>query len=117
MNDAVAELVADLERRGNKPVSAADLLQTVRTLGQLFESLQQHRQTLVDTVQEVNDNRGFITALEQRLQIAEDLPTEAPFGALIRIRGDQTGTLYLGNGYRGNGTPWPLTKLVPTPLY
>lgn len=49
-----------------------------------------------------------LTRLERGLLIVDDLPASAPFGALLRLRGDLTGSLYLGNG-----ATRPLSKLVP----
>ncbi len=43
-----------------------------------------------------------------RAAVVDDLPANAPLGALIRLRGDQTGALYLGNG-----PTRPVTKLLP----
>lgn len=47
--------------------------------------------------------------LEKRLLIVDALPASAPFGALIRVRGDATGALYTGNG-----AGRPLGKITPT---
>jgi hypothetical protein len=52
-----------------------------------------------------------IDRIEERLLIVDELPESAPFGALIRVRGDLTGALYLGNGLTR-----PLSKLVPVAL-
>ncbi len=52
-----------------------------------------------------------LDALERqtnRAAVVDDLPANAPLGALIRLRGDATGALYLGNG-----PTRPVTKLLP----
>jgi hypothetical protein len=46
-----------------------------------------------------------------RAAIVDTLPANAPLGALIRLQGDLTGALYMGNG----GSR-PLTKLLPVAL-
>jgi hypothetical protein len=46
-----------------------------------------------------------------RAIVVTELPANAPLGALIRLQGDVTGSLYLGNGPNR-----PLSKLVPEPL-
>ncbi len=43
-----------------------------------------------------------------RALVVDNLPANAPLGALIRLRGDATGALYLGNG-----PTRPVTKLLP----
>lgn len=106
MSSYLDELERELETRLNEPVSGADMLQALRALAQAFEEILQHRGTLAETVK-------FVNALQERLLIVDDLPTEAPLGALIRRRNGTLGeraTLYLGNG-----VGQPLTKLpVPT---
>lgn len=94
------DLYRDFVRRGNEPLRASDMARVLQSLGQLGES--------------VRDDRQFIEALEDRLLIVDDLPTEAPFGALIRRR---TGTVgERATVYTGNGPGQPLARLVPQPL-
>lgn len=53
-------------------------------------------------------------ALQARLLLVDELPAEAPFGALIRLR---QGTVAQRTPlYMGNGPGQPLSKLTPTPL-
>lgn len=75
----------------------ADPERIVRVLAQVAEVLAQY------------DRR--LDAIQGRLLIVDELPANAPLGALIRLRGDLTGALYLGNG-----PTRPLTKLLPVAL-
>lgn len=103
MTDAVAELVAELERRrGDAPLRASDLLRLVRVLAQSTEAMARYRETLKRAVQGVE-------TIEARLLIVDTLPPEAPLGALIRCRGQAA--LFLGNGMGQ-----PLSRLVPQAL-
>lgn len=61
-----------------------------------------------DVVSRLSDR---LDVYDNRLLLVDVLPDNAPLGALIRVRGDQTGTLYLGNGQNR-----PLSKLVPVAL-
>lgn len=103
----LAELERDLLGHDSQVVTRADLLRVVRAQAQAFEEIVKHRDTLTETVQ-------FVNQLQDRLLIVDDLPAEAPLGALIRRRNGTLGeraTLYLGNGPNQ-----PLSKLVPSPL-
>lgn len=70
-------------------------------------------QRLVGVVARVRDILTRLDArlvpFEQRLLVVDDLPANAPFGALIRVRGQAT--LYLGNG-----PAQPLSRVVPQAL-
>ena len=97
MSSDLTELYREFVRRGKRPVLSSDMAYVLRTLGR-FED-------------QVRDNRQFIEALQDRLLIVDDLPADAPFGALIRLRVGTVGqraSLYLGNG-----PGQPLSKLVP----
>lgn len=52
-----------------------------------------------------------LEAQQGRARVVDALPIDAPLGSLVRLRGDLTGSLYLGNG-----AARPLTKLVPVAL-
>lgn len=95
MSGYLGEIEDELSRMGTQPIRATDLAKVVRAIGSLAAS--------------IRNDREFIDALEARLMIVDDLPLEAPFGALIRRRG--TASLYLGNG-EGQ----PLSRLVPQAL-
>ena len=104
MSSYLDELERDLAARPNEPTKVADLLRVVRAQAQAFEEIVKHRDTLAETV-------GFVNALQQRLLLVDELPADAPFGALIRLRtgtGAQRAALYLGNG-----PSQPISKLVP----
>lgn len=60
---------------------------------------------LVQVVSQIDDR---LSRLEHGLLILDVLPAHAPFGALMRVRGDASGALYMGNGQNQ-----PITKLVP----
>jgi hypothetical protein len=60
-------------------------------------------------IREVRSRLSNLEAQQNRAALVDALPTNAPLGALIRLRGDATGALYLGNG-----PTQPLSKLVPT---
>lgn len=114
MSSYLDEIERELSSRGNQAVTVADLLLVLRATGQALDQIEQHRQALTNTVQTVNENKGFIEALEARLLIVDDLPEDAPFGALIRRRNGTVGqkaTLYTGNGIGE-----PLARIVPQPL-
>jgi hypothetical protein len=57
------------------------------------------------------DRVDALEAGQGRATVVDTLPANAPLGMLIRLRGDLTGALYLGNG-----PARPLTKLVPVDL-
>lgn len=101
MSDYITELTARIEADPAAIVRAADLLQALRPVAQALEAIGRHRETLRETVQ-------FVNELQSRLMIVDARPENAPLGALIRVRGDLTGTLYLGNGVAR-----PLSKLLP----
>lgn len=85
----VAELVRELQREGDRPASLSDI---ARALGEVADRTE--------------DTRRFLDALQDRLLIVDELPETAPFGALIRRRGQAA--LFLGNG-----PSQPLSRLVP----
>lgn len=103
----LTELERDLSGRGNEPLVAADLLKALRPISQALEEIGRHRAKIAETVQ-------FVSALEARLLIVDDLPTEAPFGALIRRRNGTTAQK--ATLYTGNGSGEPLARIVPQPL-
>jgi hypothetical protein len=73
----------------------------------LFRQISELRQRDRDLLEQ-------IAALEQeenRARVVDVLPDNAPLGLLIRLRGDATGALYLGNG-----PTRPLTKVLPQAL-
>lgn len=93
-------LMSGFSRRGSQPLTGDDMVRVLQTLAQLAESARADRQ--------------FIEALQARLQIVDELPADAPFGALIRRR---TGTVgERATVYTGNGPGQPLARLVPTAL-
>lgn len=127
MSSYLTELEQELSARPNEPITAADLLRAVRAQAQAFEEIVKHRDSLAETVlglaqafaelethrQTLVETVQFVNALEDRLLLLDNLPEDAPLGALIRIREGTLGqraTLYLGNG---NGQP--ITKL-PVPV-
>lgn len=72
----------------------------VRVLAQLADAARRHEARL--------DN------LYERLILVDQLPADAPFGALLRLT---TGGVAARTPiYVGNGPGQPLTKLTPTPL-
>lgn len=82
--------------------SVGDILQVVR---RGVAELSEWRTRIVAAFETLD---GRLDLIEARLLIVDTLPADAPFGALIRLRGDTTGALYTGNG-----TGQPLGKLVP----
>lgn len=69
---------------------------------------------IFDLLNAIRDFRARLVALEQqvnRAAIVDQLPANAPFGTLIRLRGDATGALY-----QGNGQNQPLSKLLPVAI-
>lgn len=96
----VSELAREFGSRGSTPATWADLARVLAALGQVGDASRSTRQ--------------FVNALEDRLMIVDDLPLEAPLGALIRRR---NGTVAeRATVYTGNGPGKPLARLVPTPL-
>ncbi len=85
--------------QGRRQPTFEDLRQVVRAVAQVREKLNR----MVD----VDDDR--LGLIESRLLIVDDLPTNAPFGAIIRRRGEAT-------VYLGNGPNQPLSKLTPVAL-
>ncbi len=74
------------------------ILQRLDKLESLLEQrMDTHEQQITQDRQELN-----------RAAVVDVLPANAALGALIRLRGDQTGALYLGNGPNR-----PVTKLLP----
>lgn len=59
----------------------------------------------------LRDRATALEAQQNRAAVVTALPVNAPLGALIRLQGDLTGALYLGNG-----PTRALTKLLPTVL-
>lgn len=101
------DLKQELAGRGNQEARVSDLLRLIGAVEQTFEEIGRHRDTLAETV-------AFVNALQERLMIVDDLPAEAPFGALIRRRNGTVGQK--ATLYTGNGTGEPLARIVPQPL-
>jgi hypothetical protein len=104
------ELRADLERPG--ATAGPQHLLRLLLLVERIHDVAHRFAALVDAGRDaVADLTGRLAPLEERLLLLDELPANAPLGALIRVRGDLTGSLYLGNG-----PTRPLTKLTPTLL-
>lgn len=74
----------------------------------MLAELRDRLQRFDDRVDNLN---ARLSPIEARLQLVDSLPSEAPLGALIRLRvgtAADRAALYLGNG-----AGQPLTKLVP----
>ena len=95
MDDASREALLAAEA-----TSAPDAVVGPDMLLQLIQAMRTLNQRVSDLEQEQN-----------RAALVDALPANAPLGVLIRLRGDATGALYLGNG-----AARPLTKLMPLPL-
>lgn len=80
--------------------ASPDPRRIVGVLAQVEEALRRHEKRL-DT-------------LYERLLLVDALPTEAPFGALMRLT--TGGVAARTPVYVGNGPGQPLTKLTPTPI-
>jgi hypothetical protein len=98
------------------PTSDDDILRTVATGARRIDegAIRLLFRRLRDLVDKAQDLLARVVTLEQqqnRALAVDVLPDNAPLGALIRLRGDATGALYLGNG-----PTRPLTKLLPGPL-
>lgn len=111
MSDYLTELNDALTGRDDEPVTGADLRRALIPIAQALDQLQrtnaaleEHRETLLDTVE-------FVNQLQERLMIVDALPANAPLGSLIRLRnGTVAQRLPL---YLGNGPDQPITKLTP----
>lgn len=107
MSSYLTELASELEQRGSRPVTTGDLIRALYAIDQAFEEIEKNRGAIADTV-------AFVNQLQERLVIVDELPLEAPLGALIRRR---TGTVAQRAAlYTGNGQGQPLARLVPVPL-
>lgn len=95
----------ELEQLLERPTSPERLAQL---LYRAVADLAEWRRRVIDALDALD---GRLEIIEQRLLIVNALPAEAPFGALIRLRGDATGSVYTGNG-----PGRPLGRLTPTSL-
>lgn len=96
MNE-LEEIRAELERPGAR-VTVQHLLKVVMLL-ERWQDVGARTNRSVD---------ARLAPLEGRLLVVDELPVNAPMGALIRVKTDLAGTLYLGNG-----PTRPLSKLLP----
>lgn len=87
------------------------LAELIRLLLRMLGELREWIGRAANRMQGLDDR---LAPIEDRLLLVDQLPAEAPFGALIRLRTgtiNERATLYLGNG-----TGQPLTRVVPQPL-
>lgn len=90
------------------PERLHDLVSDTRTFAQ---NVRDDLSTARATIDELRADVNALQAQQNRAAIVTVLPTNAPLGSLIRLQGDLTGALYLGNG-----PTRALTKLLPTVL-
>ena len=93
------------------PARLRDLRDLLFRLRDYLEQLQAAAQTLRGDVDQLRADVAVLQTQANRAATVTELPAAAPFGTLIRLQGDLTGALYLGNGMQR-----PLTKLLPTVL-
>lgn len=88
-----------------------DLLQAGRALRQRVADLETSTAAGAEQLQELTQRLAALEQQANRALVVDQLPANAPLGTLIRLRGDLTGALYLGNG-----NTRALTKLLPAVL-